>query len=376
MRKIKSLLYLILPFCIILWAGCNTKNSKAAAGFIIKGKVKNINAASRISINELTNSGLIILDTSLIEPDGSFLLNGNLTEKTFCMIRFDKGDVLLLVDTSSELTVDIDANKIDAYTVQGSKENTDLKTLYLLNANYLKMMQQLGEKYSAYQNGDLPDSIQIAIRKDYDEVRQEQKKAIKEYTGSIKNSLVPYFATSFLLPEADFNFLNTVDKNLYAQYGQSKYALQLHLKVEELRKTAEGVIAPNIVLNDPFGKTTDLASLRGKIVLIDFWASWCKPCRDENPNNVILYHKYKAKGFDIFGVSLDDNREAWINAINKDKLLWPHASDLLKWNSPLVRQYNIESIPATFLLDKEGKIIGRNLFGKELAAKLQIIFGY
>ncbi len=110
--------------------------------------------------------------------------------------------------------------------------------------------------------------------------------------------------------------------------------------------------------------------------LIDFWAGWCKPCRDENPNNVILYNKYKTKGFEIFGVSLDDNRETWIDAINKDKLLWMHASDLLKWNSPVVKQYSIENLPLTILIDREGKIIARDLRGEELKNKLESIFGF
>jgi peroxiredoxin len=147
-----------------------------------------------------------------------------------------------------------------------------------------------------------------------------------------------------------------------------------HQRVETLRKTAEGQPAPDIVLNDPYGKTIALSSLRGKYVLVDFWASWCQPCRMESPNLVRMYNAYKSKGFDIFSVSLDDNREAWVKAINDDKLLWTHVSDLQKWNSSVVSQYNIEGIPFTVLLDKEGKIIAKNLRGKALEDQLKQLF--
>jgi peroxiredoxin len=137
---------------------------------------------------------------------------------------------------------------------------------------------------------------------------------------------------------------------------------------------SEGDVAPDITLQDRDGKEVSLSSLKGKVVLIDFWASWCGPCRAENPNVVKAYEKYKDKGFTIFSVSLDDNKDRWLQAIEKDKLTWPsHVSDLKGWRSAGAALYSVSSIPATFLLDRNGKIIGKNLRGSALEDKLKSV---
>ena len=131
-----------------------------------------------------------------------------------------------------------------------------------------------------------------------------------------------------------------------------------------------GSVAPDIALNDTTGKAVALSSLRGNYVLVDFWASWCGPCRAENPNVVRMYNKFKDKGFTIYSVSLDRTKGEWERAIRNDNLPWTHVSDLKFWQSTAAQQYGVQAIPATFLLDKDGKIIAKNLRGDALEAKL------
>jgi peroxiredoxin len=135
-----------------------------------------------------------------------------------------------------------------------------------------------------------------------------------------------------------------------------------------------GAQAPEIELPNPDGDTTSLSSLKGKYVLVDFWASWCHPCRVENPHLVNVYEKYHSQGFEIFQVSLDKKKSAWVEAIEKDRLDWIHVSDLKYWNSAPAKLYQVQSIPANFLVDKQGKIIAKNLRGEQLEAELSKIF--
>lgn len=172
--------------------------------------------------------------------------------------------------------------------------------------------------------------------------------------------------------------------SLYVQYGRkylaeytdsSPLSQQIRANVSAMEITATGAIPPDISLTNPDGKTVSLSSLRGNVVMLDFWASWCKPCRAENPNVVKAYNKYHSKGFEILGVSLDKNKAPWVGAIAQDGLIWKHVSDLKGWQSAPARDYGVTSIPMTFLLDKEGRIIGKNLRGPALEAKLAELFG-
>ena len=177
-----------------------------------------------------------------------------------------------------------------------------------------------------------------------------------------------------------------VDSSLSILYPESESVRNLHRQVVEigeqkrvenlaLERLGPGKPAPEIVLPSPEGDTISLSALQGQYVLLDFWASWSSPCRKENPNLVKAYNKYHEMGLEIFQVSLDRSREAWIRAIEEDKLSWIHASDLLMWNSVVVPVYNIQGVPMNYLLDREGYIIEINLQGDMLQQRLAVIFG-
>jgi thiol-disulfide isomerase/thioredoxin len=198
---------------------------------------------------------------------------------------------------------------------------------------------------------------------------------VRDYIKAHPNSLTCLALVERLDPDKDIQYFKMLDEGLTKTYPALEFTKSFHERVLELSKLAIGSQAPEINLNNPEGVAVPLSSLKGKVVLIDFWASWCRPCRAENPNVVRLYKQYQPKGFEVYSVSLDRAKDAWVEAIAKDGLLWKnHVSDLGYWQSSVVKQYNISGIPMTYLIDKDGKIIGKGLRGEELEKKLSEMF--
>jgi peroxiredoxin len=276
----------------------------------------------------------------------------------------------------------VDGNAVDgAVNITGSK---DMEYLMEINQMVQAFQKQVGELNQAYveanSNGDQAEMERL--RSQFQEENKKHKEQLKEKVNAMGNSLAVLQVVGNFNAEEDYEFLDQLGVLFANDPPDSKHTPRFLTFIEGVRQQALnneklqiGKTAPEISLPNPDGTVVPLSSLRGKVVLIDFWAQWCRPCRMENPNIVEAYNKYKDKGFEVYGVSLDRSKDKWLQGIEEDGLPWTHVSDLKYWQSEAAKQYNISAIPASFLLDRDGKIIAKNLRGSSLHDKLKEILG-
>ncbi len=365
----KNLKYIAVASGLALLASCQSDKTETAGadGYTINGKLNNA-AVKEVYLFELGDQQFLPRDTAELKEDGTFTFTGSLSEPSLYRITLDERDgVILVLGKGDEINVEANASDLNGTSkIEGSEDSQLFQELNkLVNENQAKEMELQQRFAQASQKGDTREMTNLQA--EYEKLRF----SVKDFLAKHPNSIVSAFGTLTLIdPASDFAFADSMATLYKKHMPESKYTKQLVDKLKESRSTAVGSIAPEITLPTPDGGTASLSSLRGKYVLIDFWASWCGPCRKENPNVVRMYNQYKDKGFEIFGVSLDQNREKWLKAIADDKLTWPHVSDLKGWESAAAGIYNITAIPQTMLLDKEGRIIAKNLRGKALEDKL------
>lgn len=288
--------------------------------------------------------------SSSVSENGKFSITAEIEKSDFFRLRLDEQTYLVLVlKPGDKVVVDMDLENLFEPTIKGSEES---ELIY----STMSGLEVYDQKVEAYR----------------EKVEAQKQEYVKEIISKNKNSLSVVFFIDQLDKEADAGLFSEVVENLSKKYPDNPLVQELQGDMTQLTVGSE---APEIALPNPDGETVKLSSLRGQYVLIDFWASWCGPCIREIPNVKKAYDKYHDKGFEIFGVSLDAEEEAWVNAIEKHELNWVHVSDLKYWQSEVVELYGFEGIPHTVLIDKQGKIIAQNLRGDDLATKLEEIFG-
>jgi peroxiredoxin len=364
--------FFVLAFLIIL-AACGPKKYGA---FVIGGKIENT-PQQLIALEEIPFTGEqpVIIDSTTLKKNGSFELRGVANEEGLYRLVLATGQELLLVNDAPNIRVRVDINNFRKYTIEGSTASTDLhtllETLFVKDSSFLAFMKN-ADSLSA---GFMSDSMQIVTTGKREQALQERRKILTTFIRKSKSpAAICYALGQFdeFLPTAELKKITDDAASRFPEHsGLARFKSLLTVQAPE--KSSYALLnqqAPEIKFPTPNGDSLALSSLKGKYVLIDFWASWCGPCRRENPNVVNAYSQFKDKNFTILGVSLDQDKEKWIEAIQQDGLTWPQVSDLKYWNSSVVSQYQFDGIPFNVLLDTTGKIIASNLRGATLSQKL------
>ena len=360
----KKFSYLLIA--AILMAACTSKPH-----FVLKGKIEG--SDKLVFLLQKKDAGKFITIDSAVSRNGSFTIKGG--EVAYPQMvqllagKTGKGSSFYL--ENAEMTITGSLDSLSVATITGSKTQDEY-------TSYLKSNKPLSDEYSkvyidyqmANRSGDAPkvatleklaDSLQTAIT-------SLQKNFVKNNPASFVSPAI-LVSLSYDMDATEIeSVLNAMDPKVAA----TPQMLLLKERVSVMKAVAIGQKAPDFTLNNVDGNPVALSSKIGpKLLLIDFWAGWCGPCRRENPNVVKVYTEFHKKGFDVFGVSLDKTKEEWVKAIANDKLEWTQVSDLQYWNNAAARLYAVNSIPANFLLDEKGIIIGRNLRGEDLYNKVK-----
>ncbi len=348
-------------------------------GFVLRGNLEGIQS-EEVHLLLRTESGTDTLASATLSGT-SFEMKGRLDEPALCMLSIGTGPGIPLFMENTEMTL---GGTLPDISVSGSKSHADLEKMVRLSPRLGEIQQKMAQISQEHrQAAASQDTARAnALRAEAVSLSEQLMQAREEYLDLLTRHIQTQPAThatpfmilsSFRRPDPNA-FLPAFEK-FPPEVKNSTLGRVLKQQLDALALSAVGKKAPEITGQTPDGKQLSLSDLKGKLTLIDFWASWCGPCRQENPNVVKLYEKYHAKGFNILGVSLDDDAGKWKQAIAADGLEWAHVSDLKAWDSELIKPYAVNAIPHTVLVDENGIIIASNLRGADLEEKVAEVLG-
>ncbi len=371
----------LLLFLIHVFSACQTsRQNNDADYFTLSGKLRHA-PGIELHFQELTTSELIPVDVIITDSTGSFSYKKHIEDAGFFLLRVDDTNyITLLIEPGEEILISGDAkNLLLDHCVEGSNGSVLLSKLNRRLAESYQKVDSIIERLIAEHDGNttfaLRDQLEMKYQQVFDKHQRFVKRFIKKNPKSLASiiALYQYFGNQLLLNQQDhFEYFESLSKSLSEVYPTNKHVMDLNRRVGSHQRDLarrnvvggsldKGSAAPEIILPDTSGLMIPLSSLRGNYVLIDFWAAWCPPCREANPQLRKIYEQYHDHGFEIYGISLDRTRDQWIQGIHEDEITWIQVSDLRFWNSPVVSLYNIQGIPHAVLVCPDGMILQQGI---------------
>lgn len=371
----KKYYFLTILACFTAWASmAQTVN--------VQGIISSPLASGTTPVYVSMVSGNQVLPTDTLQTDnkGNFSFEARLEQPTMYILTFpalSQSPIHLMLHPKNKITLEMEHDESTGFIhVVSAKGSKDMQLYQAFNHQLFLFTQKAQALDKEYKLPETSETRRQELGSQFMQLQTEQNVAVKKILKGNTDVLMSAFLVTYFDNEIEtyYDLYEAIEQNLSKKYSDNQFVQYVSSKLKS--SLGPGRQAPEIEMKDPDGKTRKLSDLRGKIVMIDFWASWCRPCRMENPNVVKLYHRYHDKGFEIYSVSLDRSRNDWVRAIEQDGLVWPnHVSDLNGWTSSGGAAYGITSVPSTVLIDRQGRIIAKNLRGAELENKLREIFG-
>jgi len=353
----------------ILMASIALMSCKGKDQFVINGSFKNATPENKVYLYALDKTSPIPVDSTVMSEKGEFKFGYPSEEANFYKIAVGNKEYMIIAKNGDDIKLQADlADQHMNYSISGAEDADKLESLNVTKNKYMARLDEVQKEFDekVAKNPDNREAIMESMRPLYIKEIEALNHEILKFAQNNTQSLAGFYAINLLNPSEYEKEMVAYSDQIKSSFNKNPSVTQFLVRMANLKTVQVGQPAPAFTISTIDGGKVSLADFKGKYVLLDFWASWCQPCRQENPNVVKAFDDYKDKNFTVFGISLDKDPAAWRQAVQADQLNWTQAGELMDFEGPVVKQYQVDAIPTSFLIDPQGKIIAKNLRAEQL----------